>query len=141
MWYYKGFEITLLSQIPEEAFGFTYCITNLSSGKKYIGKKQLIFSRRTKISKKEQIETNNKRKKYKIVSKESDWLSYCGSNINLLEDIKKGDKIHKEILEFYYSNRALTYAETKLLFVLGCIETDEYYNNNILSKFYSGKIT
>ena len=33
---------TTIQQIPENAFGFIYIITNISTNKKYIAKKQMV---------------------------------------------------------------------------------------------------
>ena len=41
MWIYDEKKISTIDQIPKDAIGFVYCITNLSKGKMYIGKKSL----------------------------------------------------------------------------------------------------
>jgi hypothetical protein len=62
---------------------FVYIITNLKTGKKYIGKKRFTFVRHKRIK--------NKRYRRKIVSK-SDWEDYWGSSKSLALDIEKYGK-------------------------------------------------
>jgi hypothetical protein len=42
MWLYKGKEIKELSDMPENIFGFIYVVTHTPTGRKYLGKKQLM---------------------------------------------------------------------------------------------------
>ena len=46
-WLYKGKSLT---DTPENYFGFVYLITNLKSGKKYIGQKYFCTTRRVKVA-------------------------------------------------------------------------------------------
>jgi len=68
MWYYKGEEFT--SEMIGDYIGFVYCITDLSTSKKYIGKKNFKSTRKLKPLK-------GKTRKRTVV-KESDWKSYFG---------------------------------------------------------------
>ena len=61
--------------------GFVYLITNIKTGKKYIGKK-FFWSKRT-------LKPLKGKKTKRRVTKESDWKNYYGSCKKLLEDIKK----------------------------------------------------
>ena len=80
----------------------------------------------------------DKRKKtYEYVVKESNWLDYTGSNKDLNEDIKKGHKIKKEILIFVKTKKQLTYYEVKEQFKNSVLESDDWYNGNILKRFYN----
>jgi len=119
--------------LEEGDFGFVYKITNLTNAKIYIGKKQLIFTRRKRLGKKEKALTP--RKTYKTVTKESDWRTYYGSNKVLLEDIRAGHDIKREILCSCKTKALLTYFETKYQFVESVIERDTY-NDSVLGKFY-----
>lgn len=137
MWLYKTEKIDNINNIPKGSFGFVYLITNLTNGKMYIGCKTLFSRRKRKFGKREIAAMTDKRlKKYEIVVKESNWLDYTGSNKQLNADIAKGHKIKKEILCFAVDKKNLTYLETKELFKNNVLETSQFYNDNILGKFY-----
>lgn len=122
--------------IPEGAIGFIYKITTYD-GKSYIGKKNLKTRRKRRFGKREIAALTDKRKKHwEYVTKDSDWLTYIGSNKTLQKDIAKGVKYEKYILDFAFSKKELSYLETKELFVNEVLESDEWYNDNILGKFY-----
>ena len=81
MWIYKKKEIT---ELPDDCVGFVYLITNLTSDRKYIGKKLAKFSRTTT---KTVTLKNGTKKKKKVRSKiDSDWLDYYGSSNELNKD-------------------------------------------------------
>ena len=65
-WIYENTELT---EIPENAIGFVYCITNTATNRKYIGKKNFYFSKTKQVK--------GKKKKIKVVS---DYKDYFGSN-------------------------------------------------------------
>jgi len=52
-WYYQDKLIQEISDLPENAFGFIYQTTHLPTGKRYIGKKSLIYNLKKKLGKKE----------------------------------------------------------------------------------------
>ena len=137
IWIYKTTPVTEITDMPEDVIGFVYMITT-TSGKKYIGKKSLFSIRKRKFGKKEAALVTDKRKKlYEMVKKESDWKTYTGSNSILNEDIKNGVEYKKEILEYAFSKKQLSYLETKSLFSYGVLETeDEFYNSNINGTYY-----
>ena len=142
MWNYKTKKIDNINKIPKDSFGIVYLITNLTNGRKYIGCKQLFTKRKRKFGKREIAALTDKRlKKYEIVIKESNWLTYTGSNKDLNNDIAKGHKIKKEILGFAKSKLQLTYMETKELFKNSVLESPLFYNDNILGKFYSNSVS
>jgi len=142
MWAYKNEPMETLSSFPKGTFGFTYRITHIPSGKAYIGKKVLQFTRKAKLTKKDLAiyEGQSGRKPtYKQVIKESDWKTYWGSNKELLELLKTEPKenFKREILTCSPSKKLLTYEETKALFLYQVLEKpEEYFNDNILGKFY-----
>jgi hypothetical protein len=52
-------------------------------------------------------------------------------------EVTKED-LKKQILEIAFNKKHLTYLETKYLFQLEVLEKpDEYYNDNILGKFFT----
>lgn len=139
MWIYKKKEITSIGDIPKETFGFIYEVTHNPSGRKYIGKKQLIFTRRKKLGKRALAALPDKRgKKYVVENRESDWKTYYGSHKDILKLLKEGkqEEFTREILQFVPTKKLLTYFECKYLFIKEVLEHNEYINDNILAKFY-----
>jgi hypothetical protein len=140
MWKYEKKEISDISEIPYGAFGFVYEVLHKPSGKKYIGRKQLISVTTKALGKKELAEITDKRaSKKKKVQKESDWKTYYGSHSEIKQLIKEGkqEEFERKILEFAFAPKHLTYLETKYLFSLGVLENgDVYFNDNILGKFF-----
>ena len=140
MWKYNKEEISDISEIPYGAFGFVYEVLHKPSGKKYIGRKQLISVTTKSLGKKELAQITDKRaSKKKKIHKESDWKSYYGSHSEIKQLIKEGkqEEFERTILEFAFAPKHLTYLETKYLFSLGVLENgDVYFNDNILGKFF-----
>jgi hypothetical protein len=142
MWKYNGKEITNLDQFPEGTFGFVYRILHKATGKAYIGKKVLYHSLKKKLTQKELagIEGQGRRPSFRLVVRESDWKHYWGSN-KALQELKKtssAEDFERTILKISPDKKLLTYYETKYLFVYEVLEKPEnFYNDNILGKFYS----
>ena len=131
MWLYEGKVIESIEQMPEGVFGFIYVVTHKPSGKKYIGKKQLISNRT--------LPPLKGQKRRRKVQKESDWKTYYGSQAEIKQLVKESqDKLDftREIITFCYTKKELTYYETKELFVREVIENDDYLNSNVLGKFF-----
>ena len=65
-------------------------------------------------------------------------FAYFGSHEKIKELLKEGkqDNFKREILEFAYNKKHLTYLETKYLFCNNVLENTEYINDNILGKFF-----
>ena len=141
-WTYNKKEIEDLSDFPKPTFGFVYKITHKKSNKSYIGKKVLFHNRKTKLTKKDLSVYEGvvgRKPSYKIITKESDWKSYWGSNKPLLELLKSEpqNQFTKEVLIFAPTKKLLTYYESQILFVYRVLEEPEmYYNDNILGKFF-----
>jgi len=137
MWTYKNKKILSMADVPVGSIGFVYKITNLVDNRIYIGKKILFTSTRKKISKRKKAELKT-RKVYEIVVKESNWLTYTGSSIDLNNDIEKlgKDKFKFEILEFACTKKYMTYCEVKYQFKHLVLENNSY-NGNILGKLFN----
>jgi len=135
-WLYKNKEINEISDLPKNAFGFVYQTTHLPTGKKYIGKKSLIYNLKKKLGKKEKLlwEGKGRPPMYKRVLKESDWKNYYGSH-SFIKDANEED-LTREILKIAYHKKELTYLECKYQFTLGVLESRSYLNDNILGKFF-----
>lgn len=137
MWLYQGQEIT---ELPEDTIGFVYIITNLISGRRYIGKKLAKFSR-TKY----QTVTlkNGTKKRKKIKSKiDSDWLDYYGSSDALTADINTLGKenFKREILYLCNSKALCSYIEAREQFSNRVLESDDWYNGNIMVRVHKNHI-
>ena len=112
-------------EIPENAFGFIYEIVNIESGRKYIGKKQMIRKIRRKPLK------GKKRKRIDYI--QSDWKTYTGSSDALNADIATLglDKFEFKILKFCNSKFELSYFESKMQFEKDVLLSEDYYNGII----------
>ncbi len=138
MWKYKGNEVKSLEDLPQNAYGFVYLVKNLTTGKIYVGKKNLYSVRNKPLTKKELLQLEDKRKsKKKQVIQESDWMKYWGSNKDLLSDIKQNSNgiFEREILHVCFSKKQLTYYEIHFQCVFDILNVDSY-NDNILGKFF-----
>jgi len=142
-WLYNNEKITDISQFPPNTFGFVYEVIT-PEGKKYIGKKVLYHNQKKKLTKAELAEQSGRgrKKSFRIIQKESDWKKYYGSNKHLKNQITEGEvtleSLGKQIIEIGFNKKHLTYLETKYLFQLEVLEKpDEYYNDNILGKFFT----
>lgn len=152
MWLYKGELIDKATRLPQDTLGFIYLITNLTNGKKYIGKKNISCWKKVSAKVFEESKAKGetvKRHKNKSTSKkgepvwvyqvriEGPWAKYNGSNEELKADIKKGHKIQKEILAVASCAKYLTYLEVEAQFKMNVLaNSEEYYNQNILGKFW-----
>ena len=140
MWLYKDKEIKELTDMPEHSFGFIYEVTHLPTGRKYLGKKQLISVTNKVLGKKElALLTDKRASKKKKVTKESDWKTYYGSNPEIKQLIKeqKQSEFTREILTFVPSKKLLTYYENKYLFINEVIEPHtNYINDSIEGRYY-----
>ena len=131
MWLYKNKEINSIEDMPADTFGFVYLVTHTPSGKKYLGKKQLIANRT--------LPPLKGQKKKRKIQKESDWKTYYGSQSEVKQLVKESQdmlEFVREIRIFASTKKQLTYFETKLQFVNEVLENDEYLNSNILGKFF-----
>lgn len=113
-------------------FGFVYKI-EYTDGTFYFGKKNFIEEINKPLGKKELAQITDARlKKYKTVKKESNWRTYEGSCKETADKT-----IHKKImLEVYKTQRALTFAEARLLFKSEALFESRCLNGNILGKFF-----
>jgi hypothetical protein len=142
MWLYKEQVIEKIEDMPQGTFGFIYITTHTSSGVSYIGKKSLYHNVKRKLTKKELAEHTGRGRKptTEVVQKESDWKTYYGSTKQIVELIKGGkqEDFTREILQFVFNKKLLTYHECKYLFSYGVLENpDKWMNDNILGKFYT----
>jgi hypothetical protein len=134
------FNSEIVESLPDECVGFVYLITNLTNNRKYIGKKLAKFSR---TATKTVTLKNGSKKKKKIRSKiDSDWKEYYGSSNELNKDIEQlgKEKFTREILFLCNSKAECSYVEAREQFMRGVLETDDYYNNNIMCRIHGSHI-
>ena len=141
-WLYKGNTIEDISQFPENTYGFVYIVTHTPTNKSYIGKKVLYHNKKIKLGKKEiATQTGPGRKPTtKIVTKESDWKTYYGSEIEIKKLLAEGkhNEFERVILKLVDNKKLLTYFEVKHQFIYEVLEhPNDWFNNNILGKFFS----
>ena len=128
-WTYKG--STFTTDDINDFFGFVYRITNLQSGKQYIGRKYFWQKRKPR---------NGGRKR----TSESNWKTYYGSSKELNEDRKLlgNSTFRREILGLYRTQGKVNYEETRQLFLNNVLTeslddgSPAYYNSNVLGRYY-----
>jgi hypothetical protein len=114
-----------LTEIPEDAIGFVYLITNQANGMQYIGKKNFYFSKTKQVK--------GKKKRIKV---ESDWKEYYGSNKSLVEHVSLygEDKFIREIVHLCKTKGEMTYYETKHIFAVDAVLSEKYYNDWVMCR-------
>ena len=128
-WIFEG--QPFLSESIDDNFGFVYLITNIQSGRKYIGRKYF-WQFRTPKGKKRKVKS------------ESDWKKYYGSCPELKEDIIKLGKqsFSRVIISLHKTKGKTNFEETRQLFLNGVLTESldtggpAYYNSNILSRYF-----
>jgi len=140
MWIYQNNEIKELTDMPEHTFGFIYEVTHTPTGKKYLGRKQLLSVTRKLLGKKElALITDKRSSKKKTITKETDWKAYYGSHPEIKQMVKEGKQLEftREILIFVSTKKQLTYYEDKYLYMKGVIEPGSiYFNDNVSGRFF-----
>ena len=120
-WLYKN---KTLEEAPEGYFGFVYLITNLKSGRKYIGRKYFGTTRRVKVAGK---------KRRKVIRKDSNWKEYTGSSKELNNDIKTLGMLQFrfEILILGRTKGQVKYLEENIHHRFHVASSYEFYNDCI----------
>jgi hypothetical protein len=128
-WYYNG--IPFLSENIDDNFGFVYLITNIQSGRKYIGRKYF-WQFRTPKGKKRKVKS------------ESNWKEYYGSCPELKEDVDKfgRENFSRTILSLHKTKGKTNFEETRQLFFHNVLTESldiggpAFYNSNILNRYF-----
>jgi hypothetical protein len=110
-------EQIFISEMISDHIGFVYKITNLDSGRFYIGKKLFTRAGRKQVK--------GKKKKIRV---ESDWKKYYSSSEELNADVQKLGihKFRREILRLCKSKSECTYYEAKYQFDLSVLMENTY---------------
>ena len=136
-WYYENH---IIETLPEDCVGFVYIITNIQTGRKYIGKKLAKFSKTTYKTIKLK---NGTKKKKKIRGKiDSDWRDYYGSSPELTKDVEAlgKDQFHRQILFYCKSKSECSYVEAREQFSRRVLESNDYYNGQIQVRVHGSHI-
>ena len=128
-WTYQG--TTFTSDDIDNFFGFVYRITNIKTGRQYIGRKYF-WKFRTPRGKKRKVKS------------ESDWKKYYGSSEELKEEIQQlgRQNFSRVMLSLHKTAGKTNFEETRQLFTNGVLTeqlddgTPKYYNSNILSRYF-----
>jgi hypothetical protein len=128
-WLYEG-NIVTEEDVPVGAVGFVYKIIHTPTGRYYIGKKSLTSTRKLAPLK------GQKRKR--TVTKSSDWEKYYSSNDWIKEQVKEGktEEFSREIIQYCFSKKSLTYYEIYWQFHYNVLADDNAINENLMGKFY-----
>lgn len=119
-WTYQG---NPFNEQPDPKYvGFVYLITELDTGRMYVGKKLFWKKVPRKI--------NGRRRKITVPS---DWELYYGSSASLQANlsIKGEDNYKREILYLCTSRGEMSYFETKEQFERNVLLDEEYFNEFI----------
>ena len=127
-WLYEGEPFT--SDDIGDQFGFVYRITNIKTGKQYIGRKYFWSKRKPRGGKRR-------------VTSESDWKKYYGSSDELKADrgVLGNELFKREILSVQPTKGKVNFEETRQLFLNRVLQesledgTPAYYNSNILGRY------
>lgn len=128
MWLYEN---KSYDETPEDFQGFVYEITELDTGKKYIGKKNFWKPKVLPVTK-----TRKRRVRTRV---ESDWKSYFGSSaeVQSLVESKGETSFKREILRLCKTKGEMSYYEAKLQFENDVLLSDKYYNEFIGCKIHA----
>jgi hypothetical protein len=131
MWYYNN---KILESPPEGYQGFVYLITDISTGKMYVGKKGF-------WSKKTLPPLKGKTRKRRSIA-ESDWQTYYGSSDMVKQLLLEHgpQNFHREILYLCRTKGEMGYLEAKEQFTRNVLLDDNYYNGIINCKIHRSHV-
>lgn len=129
MWHLNNEPFEPTEEFLKQYHGFVYEVTEVATGKKYIGKKGFWSTRRLPPLK-------GKTRK-RLVIKESDWRTYHGSSEEVKFLVESGGEFKREILRLCKTKGECSYYEAKLQFEKDVLLDDTYYNEFIGCKIHS----
>lgn len=121
-WYFKG-EILKSTMLDSKMHGFIYVIEEISTGKMYIGQKQLWTKK---------ARTVNKKTKKHIV--ESDWKIYYGSSAYIIDKVQREgtSDFKRYVISFVSSTGMLNYLEMKYQMDVRVLENEHLFINGYI---------
>jgi hypothetical protein len=141
-WLYEidGAKLQLDENFITDYFGFIYKITNLETGRFYVGKKSFVYNKKKKLGKKEMAlmpVTRGRAITTKVEQVDSGWQKYWSSSKELQSDVKQlgEDKFERLILQLCMTKKQLTYFEMYYQMRENVLHIPSY-NDNILGKFF-----
>lgn len=132
-WYYEDKEFT--ESDISDYIGFIYIITELDTGKKYIGQK-IFFNKVAKAPLKG-------KKNRRITKKSSDWQTYFGSNEELKQNvlIKGVANYKRNIIRLCKAKSEMNYYELKTIIDTDALLKDSYYNSWVSFRINKNQLT
>jgi len=126
-WSYQGKPFN--EELTKNRFGFVYQITNLNTGRKYIGKKRFNFISHKRLK--------SKKRRIKVIKK-SDWLDYYGSSDELVQEVESGKYFYtREILKLCNSSGDCSYWELYYQMMNHVLlRPDDYYNSYVGARIH-----
>ena len=120
VWYFDDEPFIPTEDYLKKFEGFVYLITNLTNGKRYIGRKYLFSIRKVK----------NKTKRQRS---NSDWMEYWSSSNSVKEDIEilGKDNFKREILVLCKTRGDTNRMEEFYQWKYNVLENDNWYNDSI----------
>ena len=121
MWLFEGREFQE-SDIADN-IGYVYMITNLTDGRRYIGKKLFYFSKTRQVK--------GRKKRTKVLS---DWPTYWSSSPELQADVERlgAANFRRDILYLCKTKGTLSYIEAREQFSFRVLEQPEAWYNGII---------
>ena len=135
---YKKQKIDSIDDMPKDTYGFIYEVTHTKTNQKYIGKKVLYFERNKRLGKRALAALKEERAKkgmkgrtplkQKVIT-ESDWKDYYGSHLKIKELLKQdgASAFSREIIQYVFNKKQLTYFECKHLFINEVLDSRNNY--------------
>src|SRR5210317_1282323 len=124
----------IVDEIPEGSIGFVYLITNITNGRKYIGKKLAQFKKTRPPLK------GKKNKRRSTV--ETDWKDYWGSSDRLNKDIDQlgKEKFTREIIYLCKTRGETNYMEVYFQIIEHVLLREDNYNGIVNVRLGNGSV-
>ena len=128
-WTYEGNLVD--EELVYNHVGFVYNITNMTTGRRYIGKKLFTKAKTRQVK--------GKKKRTRVAS---DWMDYYGSNKELQADIEQLGiyNFKREILRLCKGKGECNYWEARYQFDYRVLESNDYYNSWIMVKVHKAHL-
>jgi len=120
-WTYHGAAVT--DEEAESHLGFVYLITNVVTGRMYVGKK--LFTRAKTLK---PLKGKTRKRRSRVAS---DWRDYWGSSKELQQDVERvgPDQFTREVLHFCETRGELSYMELTEQVIRDVLRKPEKYYN------------